>query len=147
MKITKKLVIEIMTGLDNDTFNQHEDPPAKGDSDFQEAVDEIAALADVHSDGFVFALGDFIDGMSAEVAIHELEDYVADHYLGSDRTAGEVLKAYAQHDDFDLGKLYAALNKADAMDEFDWNAYAKTNAGPVVDLHFYDTSNVFLFKD
>lgn len=154
MKLTEELVREILTGLHNDTFTAWADEPAKGDEAFQEWVNEIDDLIDEHSPNMVTALAEFAQNASEDVQSHEVDDFVMDHLRGSGSRLGEVLQEYAadcEEEADSLSGLFQALDKAGAVDWFDWNGYADSNQEPLNGLLFYvvpstgGDDSVFLF--
>src|SRR5688572_422372 len=123
MQLTKELVSEILTGLEYGPFeaNADEDNWAKGDEDFQDMVNAVAKLADEHSPYMAVALAEYIEDYAHDhVTAHEIEDYIKDHYRQSSHSKGELLQSYAQGDEFDLGRLWNALDESGGMNHFDW---------------------------
>lgn len=155
----KDVIAEILTGLESGPFEQYADEPAKGDEDFQDAVDTIAGLMDGtrYHKWVLLATADFIKSESAHVRVDEVEDYLQEHYWASGATVGETLQDYAASlDGMDtgLGKLYNQLDEAGGVDYFDWEAFADSGSTYVMGLNFLkipvtglDADAVYLFTD
>jgi hypothetical protein len=155
LKLDKDLAADILTGLNNKTYEPHADEPAKGDDDLQEWVDAVSEVADEHGYELVSAVTQYVKDSSEDVRSHELSDFLQEHYTGvSGRRVGDVLQEYAQGaEGAPLGALYNALDEAGGVDWFDWAKYADSGQVPLEGLAFIvvpttgTANNVFLFRD
>lgn len=155
MKLDKDLAADILTGLNNKTYESYADEPAKGDDDLQEWVDVISDVVDEHGYELVSAVTQYVKDSSDDVRSHELNNFLQEHYTGvSGRQVGDVLQEYAQDaEGTPLGALYSALDEAGGVDWFDWARYADSNQAPLEGLTFIvvpttgTADSVFLFRD
>lgn len=155
MNLTPALTEEILTGLENGSLKQGAEPPAREDEGYQDMVNEIAKLVDEHGPGVVIALAEHVKDSSEDVQPHELEAFVQERYRGSGGRVGDVLMEYAQSSEVgELHEMFEALDKAGAVDWFEWDKYAKSGPSSVNGLHFYvipvtgvGADSVFLFEE
>jgi hypothetical protein len=153
VKFTKDLASKVIGGLVYGSFEQYADEPAEGDEALQEWVDELASLKGKHGPDMVTALAEFVeDYMHEDVQPHEVEDFAQRTFKGSGHAKGEVLKAFAEHHEFDLGKLWDRLDKSGGVDYFDWDGYADGGSILVNGLAFIEApttgraDTVYLFE-
>lgn len=153
-KLTKELAIKVINGLLYNGYEMHTEEPADGDEDLQEWVNVLGELSDEHGPDMVIALAEFVeDAQHEHVNVHEVEDFAERAFKGSGREKGAVLKAYAEHDEFDLGKLWEMLNKSGGMDSFNWDDFADSGSSWVNDLIFIEApttgsaDTVYLFQE
>lgn len=138
-QLTKELAVQVINGLEYGSYEQYADEPAEGDDDLQEWVNEIVDLREEYGYSLVTALAEFVeDAQSDYVISHGVKEYVECHFKGSGRSKGEVLAAYAEHDDFDLGQLWGLLYRSGGMDAFDWNTFADSGSHWLADLIFIE---------
>lgn len=156
MNLTTDLASKILTGLHAKTFEAYADEPdwAEGDEELQEMVDALSEAVDRTGMDSVAALAEYVKQSSAHVTADEVEDYMQEHFKGSGHRVGDVLKEYAENSDMGpLHELFEGLDKAGAVDWFDWEGYADSGQGSVTDLHFLvmpttgTGDRVFLFED
>lgn len=154
MKLTKELASRVITGLNYGNYEMHADEPADGDETLQEWVDALGGLSEEHGPDMVIALAEFVeDCMSAHVLAHEVASFTERTFKWSGRAKGAVLKAYALHDEFDLGDLWSMLDKSGGMDCFNWDEFADSGSSWVNDLHFIEVpttgsaDTVYLFQE
>lgn len=156
MQLKRDMVSEILTGLEYGPFeaDADEDNWAKGDEDFQEMVNTVAKLANEHGPYMVVALAEYIEDYAHDhVTADEIEEYVERHYRWSGRSKGALLQSYAQNNEFDLGRLWNALDESGGMDYFDWEGFTRSGSSWVNDMHFIEVSttgnadSVYLFEE
>lgn len=165
MIVTRELISDIVTGLEHTrTYEAHADEGnwAKGDEDFQKAVDIVAELMKMPEFGklgnyVLTAAAEHIKGQPSNTRFHELEGYLQEHYRGSGYDVAETLKDHAASLDgtgHALGNLYDQLDQAGGVDYFDWGAYADSGSSYLSGLKFIllpttgaGTDRVFLFED
>lgn len=151
----KELITEIITGLENGTFERYADEPAKGDADFQDAVNVAAdlLLEKRYTKWHLLATEAYIRKTSARVTFGEIRDYLYDHFLLAGSTVADALESYASDDPDLLGDMYRALDRAGGVNRFDWGAYADDGITPTENLSFVvvpapaGEDRVFLFQD
>ncbi|MFE0472643.1 hypothetical protein ACFW2V_13610 [Streptomyces sp. NPDC058947] len=152
-KLTKDLASKVVNGLYSGRYTRYAEESAEGDDDFQQWVDVLGELADDHSLDMVIATAEFVEAMDAQVAGHEVQDFVQEHFRASGHSKGDVLKSYAEHEDFNLGRLYDLLEKSGGMDSFNWDDFAESGSSWVTDLFFIEApatgSNptIYLFQE
>lgn len=153
----KNVVGEIVNGLFSGRFEADADEPAKGDEDFQEAVDTIAEILEEGEFPVeaLFAAEIYLRDRSDHVEVDEIGDYLREHLRGSGYSIGEVLEGYAAGEageGTDLGRLYDALRAAWATDLFAWEEFAKRPVITAQGLDFVQVSTTgtakttFLFR-
>lgn len=154
MKLTKELASKVANGLHVGRYEMYAEPPAEGDEALQEWVDALGKLADEHNLDMLFALAEFVeDFLHADVQHYEVEDFVQRTFKGSGHAKGEVLKTFAEHHEFDLGKLWNRLDKSDGMSCFNWDDYANGRSSLVNGLAFVEVATtgtadtVYLFEE
>lgn len=152
------VIAEILTGLENRTFEWggHE-LPAKGDEEFQGAVNDIATILGrkQYNKWHLLAAETHIRRTKASVLVSEIDDYLDETFLYADATVASTLQGWAAADcsGGELNKLYEALDKADGVDRFDWGGYADDGMTPTNGLTFVQVpaetgeNAVFLFQD
>jgi hypothetical protein len=150
----KDVIAKIITGLENGAFEENADEPAKGDEDFQEAVDVIAGLLGGKQYGkwHLLAAETHIRQMSDHVRVDEIEDYLDENFLLAGSTVADTLENYAASDEVgEIGALYRALDTAGGVDRFDWGSYADDGMTPTIGMQFIQVpaptgeDSVFLF--
>lgn len=150
------VVVEIITGLEHRTFEWGTDDPAKGDEDFQEAVNAIAEILGrkQYNKWHLLAAKTHIERMQASVQVFDIDEYLDDNFVGAGATVGTALENYAARDDVgQLGALYRALDSAGGVDRFDWGNYADDGMTPTSGLLFIQVpagtgeDSVYLFQN
>jgi hypothetical protein len=154
VKLTKELAIKVINGLLYEGYEVDAEEPAEGDEDLQDWVDALGELNEKHGPDMVIALADFAeDHLSEHVNVHEVDDFAQRTFKGSGHEKGAILKEYAEHDEFDLGKLWNMLDKSGGMDSFNWNDYAESGSSWVNHLYFIDAAatgtadTIYLFEE
>lgn len=153
----KDVIAEIVTGLENGTFeaNAGEGSWAKGDEDFQEAVDVIAGILNgkQYTMWHLLAAKEHIKQQSDYVTVDDVEEYLTETFLNSGATVGITLESYASGAEHtEIGALYEALDVAGGVDRFDWTSYADDNMTPTNHMSFFvlpapvGEDSVFLFR-
>jgi hypothetical protein len=152
----KELIAEIVTGLENGTFEGCADEPAKDDEDFQDAVNTVADLLldERYTKWHLLAAETHIRKASAHVTFDEIGDYLEETFLESGVSVGNTLESYAARDDIgEAGALYRALDEAGGVDRFDWEGYADDGMTPTQGMLFvkvpapFGVDSVYLFMD
>lgn len=154
----KDVIAEIITGLENGSFTAGagEGEWAKGDEDFQDAVDMIAEiLADKEfTKWHLLAAETHIRDTKASVRVDEVEDYLDNCFLHSGATVGSTLESYASNDEIgEIGRLYQALDTAGGVDRFDWSGHADDGMTTTSGMLFVTVpaptgeDSVFLFQN
>ena len=154
MKLTKELATQVINGLLYEGYEIDAEEPARGDEDFQDWVNALGELSEKHGPDMVIALADFVeDHLSEHVNVHEVEDFAERIFKGSGHEKGAILKAHAEHDEFDLGKLWDMLDKSGGMDSFNWDDYAESGSSWVNHLFFIEqpatgtADTIYLFEE
>lgn len=138
------VIAEIITGLEAGNFEAEaaEEEWAKGDEDFQGAVNVIAEILDgnQYNKWHLLAVETYIRQQNDPVMVDEIEDYLEETFLCASATVASALEEYAAADSSggELGELYEALDKAGGVDRFDWGAYAEDGMTPTSDLSFIE---------
>jgi hypothetical protein len=153
-KLTKKLAVEVINGLLYSGYEIDAEEPAEGDEDLQDWVNALGELNEKHGPDMVIALADFVeDHLSEHVNVHEVEGFAERTFKGSGHEKGAVLKAHAEHDEFDLGKLWEVLDESGGMDSFNWDDFAESGSPWVNHLVFIEAATtgsadtVYLFEE
>lgn len=154
MKLTKELATKVINGLLYEGYEVDADEPAEGDEDLQDWVNALGELSEKHGPDMVISLADFAENhLSEHVNVHEVDDFALRAFKGSGHEKGAVLKAHAEHDEFDLGKLWDMLDKSGGMDSFNWDEYAESGSSWVNHLSFIEApttgtaDSVYLFEE
>lgn len=154
MKLTKELAIKVINGLLYGNYEVDADEAAEGDEDLQDWINEIADLKDEHGPDMVIALAEFADDyLHTAIRSHEVDDFARRTFKGSGHEKGAILKEYAEHDEFDLGKLWNMLDKSGGMDSFNWDDYAESGSSWVNHLFFIEqpatgtADTIYLFEE
>lgn len=153
----KDVIAEIITGLESGAFEADADEGswAKGDEDFQEAVDTIAGLLNggQYTKWHLLAVETHIRQQQDHVRVDEVQQYLEDTLLGCGATVGSTLEGYANANEYsEIGKLYEALDTAGGVDRFDWESYADDGMTPTSHMSFIvvpaqaGEDSVFLFQ-
>lgn len=148
-------IAEIITGLGNGSFEANSEEPAKGDDDFQEAVNvTVSLLNGRYTRWHLLAAETHIRETSSHVTFDEIGDYLDDTFLTAGATVESTLQDWAAADCAgELGELYEALDKAGGVDRFDWGSYANDGMTPTNGLTFIRVpapvgeSGVYLFQE
>ncbi|AXH66446.1 hypothetical protein SEA_SATIS_297 [Streptomyces phage Satis] len=151
-------IAEIITGLENRTFEWGgSEMPAKGDEEFQAAVNTIAEIlgGSQYNKWHLLAAETHIRKMNARVDIDDIDEYLEENFLYADATVASTIQGWAAADcsGGELNELYEALDKAGGVDRFDWGAYADDDMTPTNGLTFVQVpaptgeDQVYLFQD